>query len=149
MVELIAKDEVYAIIGAAMEVYNRLGSGFLEPVYQEALGIEFAYRVIPFCAQHEIEIIYRGRPLKKTYIADFLCFDKIIVEIKALNNLTSREEAQILNYLKATGCQVGVLINFGAHPSLEWKRIVLTKNSHPRHLHENEPEYHIEISSNG
>jgi GxxExxY protein len=147
MTELIAKDEVYAVIGAAMEVYNRLGPGFLEPVYQEALAIEFTYRSIRFHEQHPIEIVYRGRPLKKKYIADFLCYDGIVVEIKALNALTSREEAQILNYLKATGHQVGVLINFGAHPSLEWKRIVLTKNSHPRRLREDTPEYHVEISS--
>jgi GxxExxY protein len=150
MAELIYKDEVYAIIGAAMEVYNRLGPGFLEPVYQEALAVEMAYRTVPFREQAEIKIAYRGQPLKKTYIADYLCYDKIIVEIKAISSLTSREEAQTINYLKATRHKVGVLINFGAHPSLEWKRIVFTKNApsrlSSRNLREDSSEYQIEIS---
>ncbi|RMF32695.1 MAG: GxxExxY protein [Chloroflexi bacterium] len=124
---LIYKDEVYALVGAAMEVYNTLGPGFLEPVYQEALEIELAERHIPFKPQQELRIAYKGRYLRKTYVADFVVFDKIIVEIKALNRLTSREEAQLLNYLKATGMQVGVLINFGAANRLEWKRMVLTR----------------------
>jgi GxxExxY protein len=150
MAELIYKDEVYAIIGAAMEVYNRLGPGFLEPVYQEALAIEMAHRAIPLKEQAEIKITYRDQPLKKTYVADYLCYDKVIVEIKAINSLTSREEAQTINYLKATGYKVGVLINFGAHPSLEWKRIVFTKNTpsrlSSRSLREDPSEYQIEIS---
>jgi GxxExxY protein len=150
MAELIYKDEVYAIIGAAMEVYNRLGPGFLEPVYQEALAIEMAHRAIPLKEQVEIKITYRDQPLKKTYVADYLCYDKVIVEIKAINSLTSREEAQTINYLKATGYKVGVLINFGAHPSLEWKRIVFTKNTpsrlSSRSLREDPSEYQIEIS---
>jgi GxxExxY protein len=125
---LIYKDEVYTLIGAAMEVYNVLGPGFLvEPVYQEALAIEFAERLIPFQAQKELRIPYKGRYLDKTYVADFVVLDKIIVEIKALDRLTSREEAQLLNYLKATGMQVGVLINFGSTGRLEWKRMVLTE----------------------
>ncbi len=124
---LIYKDEVYALVGAAMEVYNTLGPGFLEPVYQEALEIELAERRIPFKSQQELRISYKGRRLRKTYIADFVVYDKIIVEIKALNRLTSREEAQLLNYLKATGMQVGVLINFGSANRLEWKRMVLTR----------------------
>ena len=150
MAELIYKDEVYDIIGAAMEVCNRLGPGFLEPVYQEALAIEMTHRAIPLKEQAEIKIIYHGQPLKKTYIADYLCYDKIIVEIKAISSLTSREEAQTINYLKATEHRVGVLINFGAHPSLEWKRIVFTKNApsrlSSRSLREDSPEYQIEIS---
>ena len=124
---LIYKEEVYALVGAAMEVYNTLGPGFLEPVYQEALEIELAERRIPFKPQQELRISYKGRRLRKTYIADFVVYDKIIVEIKALNRLTSREEAQLLNYLKATGMQVGVLINFGSANRLEWKRMVLTR----------------------
>ncbi len=127
MVKLLYKDEVYALVGAAMEVYNVLGPGFLEPVYQEALGIEFTERRVPSEPQKELRISYKGRYLKKTYIADFVVFGKIIVEIKALNHLTSREEAQLLNYLKATGMQVGVLINFGSAGGLEWKRMVLTQ----------------------
>lgn len=127
MVKLLYKDEVYTLVGAAMEVYNVLGPGFLEPVYQEALGIEFAERRVPSEPQKELRISYKGRYLKKSYIADFIVFGKIIVEIKALNRLTSREESQLLNYLKATGMQVGVLINFGSAGGLEWKRMVLTQ----------------------
>ncbi len=124
--ELLLKDEVYAIVGAAMEVSNVLGSGFLEAVYQEALHIELTARNIPFVAQHAVNISYKGRILRATYIPDFICYDQVIVEIKALKALTSVEEAQLLNYLKATGKPVGVLINFGA-PKLEWKRMVMTK----------------------
>ncbi len=127
MTEIIYAEEVYAIIGAAMEVHRVLGCGFLEPVYQEALEIEFSTRKIPFIPQRELHINFKGQLLKKTYIADFFAFEKIIIEIKALDKLTSREEAQVLNYLKATGMQVGVLINFGAE-SLEWKRVVFTKS---------------------
>ncbi len=127
MSKLLHKDEVYAIVGAAMEVYNTLGAGFLEPVYQEALEIELKERGIPFEAQKELRISYKERQLEKTYAADFVVFGKVIVEIKALNCLTPREEAQLLNYLKTTGLEVGILVNFGAHDKLEWKRMVLTK----------------------
>jgi GxxExxY protein len=126
MAELIYKDEVYNIVGAAMEVYNMLGSGFLEAVYQEALGIELSNMNIPAIPQQELMILYKEQPLKKTYIADFVAYEKIIVEIKALNALTSIDEAQLLNYLKATGYQVGVLINFGNPHRLNWKRMILT-----------------------
>ena len=129
MTELLCKDEVYAIVGAAMEVYNVLGPGFLEAVYQEALEIEFTERDIPFEAQQELRIAFKGRYLKKTYTSDFLVFGKVIVELKALDHLTSHDEAQLLNYLKATGMQVGVLINFGSASKLEWKRMVRTKVS--------------------
>jgi len=124
--QLLYKDEVYALVGAAMEVYNVLGPGFLEPVYQEALDLELAGRRIPFEPQRELRIAYKGRYLQKTYVADFVVFGKIIVEIKALSRLTSREQAQLLNYLKATGMELGVLINFGSADKLEWKRMVLT-----------------------
>jgi GxxExxY protein len=126
MAELILKAEVYAVIGAAMEVHGDKGCGFAEPVYQECMELELADRGIAAMLQTEMPIFYKGRRLKKTYIADFVAFDKIIVELKALDRLTSREESQVINYLKASGLEVGVLINFGA-PSLEWKRIVLTK----------------------
>ncbi len=125
--ELLFKDEVYAIVGAAMEVSNVLGSGFLEAVYQEALQIELSARKIPFVVQSAINISYKGRILRATCIPDFICYHQVIVEIKALKALTSIEEAQLLNYLKASGRPVGVLINFGA-PKLEWKRMVMTKN---------------------
>jgi GxxExxY protein len=128
MTEIIYKDEVYAIIGAAMEVYNQIGAGFLEPVYQEILEIECVARKIPAKSQYEITIYYKGKPIKKTYIADLFCYDKIIVEIKTLDKLTAREESQLINYLKASGIQVGLLINFGARPSLEWRRFILTNN---------------------
>ncbi len=128
MVELICKEEVYAIVGAAMEVYNELGPGFLEAVYQEAMEMELAARGIPFESQKELHIYYKGRQLRKTYTADFLVVGKIIVEIKALDRLTSHEEAQLLNYLKATKLQVGVLINFGAARKLEWTRRVRTES---------------------
>jgi GxxExxY protein len=126
MVELIYKNEVYAIIGAAMEVYNTLGDGFLEAVYQEALEIEFEKRQIPYVPHKGIRIGYKEVHLKKEYITDFLAYEKLIVEIKAEDNLTDRDEAQLLNYLKATGMELGILINFGSHPDLQWKRMVAT-----------------------
>ena len=128
MAELIFKEEVYAIVGAAMEVHRENGFGFSEPVYQECLAIELANRNIPFAPQTEMPIFYKGKQIKKTYIADFIAYGKIIVELKALDKLTSREEAQVINYLKVSKLEVGVLINFGA-ASLEWKRIVLTNRA--------------------
>lgn len=104
-----------------MEVHTQLGCGFLEAVYQEALEIELATRKIPYTPQKEITIAYKGKPLKKTYVADLIAYDKIIVELKALDHLTGREEAQLINYLKVTGMIVGVLFNFGGR-QLEWFR---------------------------
>jgi GxxExxY protein len=124
MSELIYKDEVFAIVGAAMEVHRVLGSGFLEGVYQEAMEIEVLTKGIPFQSQRILQIQYKSHLLKKEYIADMVCFEKIIIEFKALDKLTGREESQIINYLKATGYKVGVLINFGAQPKLEWRRFV-------------------------
>jgi GxxExxY protein len=123
-VELVYKDEVFAIVGAAMEVYNELGPGFLEPVYQEALEIELETKKLPFEPQKSLRISYKGRLLKKEYFADLIGYGKIIVELKALDRLTTREEAQLLNYLKATGIRVGLLINFGSRHKLEWRRFV-------------------------
>lgn len=128
MAKLILKDEVFSIVGAAMEVHREKSSGFAEPVYQECMEIELADRKIPAEAQKEMAIVYKGRRLKKTYLADFVAFGKIIVELKALDRLTSREESQVINYLKSSGLELGVLINFGG-PSLEWKRIVLTNRA--------------------
>ena len=122
--ELILKEEVYAVIGAAIEVHRVLGSGFLEPVYQEAMEIESVEQQLPFKAQPILKIRYKEHTLKKEYVPDFIFYDQIIVEIKALDKLSGKEQAQILNYLKATGYKVGVLINFGSHPKLEWKRFV-------------------------
>jgi len=124
MGELLYKDEVYAIIGAAIEVHREMGPGFLEPVYQEALGIEFEFRDIPNQTQVRLQINYKGKQLSKEYIPDYVCFDKIIIELKALERLSGREEAQLLNYLKVSGMRVGVLINFGSAGKLEWKRFI-------------------------
>jgi len=124
MVELIFKDEVYAIIGAALEVYNTLRPGFAEGIYQESLEIEATKRRLPFVSQQEISVFYKETRLKKFYVADFVFYEKIIVEIKALDKLTTREESQMLNYLKATRYPVGLLVNFGNPDELEWKRMV-------------------------
>jgi len=121
--ELIHKEETYKIIGAAMEVHRQLGSGFLEAVYQEALAIEFEKRKIPFKKESKLEINYKGQTLSKHYVADFVCYDKVIVETKATKELTGIDEAQVINYLKTTGLKVGLLINFGAE-SLEHKRLL-------------------------
>jgi len=125
MAELILKQEVYQIIGAAMDVYYQLGRGFLEPVYQEALEIELRRRGIPFEAQHELIIYYKGQPLEKRYVPDVVCFGQIVAELKVCDRLTGKEASQILNYLKATNNHVGLLINFGSRGTLEWKRYVL------------------------
>ncbi|MDR3555740.1 MAG: GxxExxY protein [Syntrophobacteraceae bacterium] len=122
MGELIFKDEVYAIIGAAIEVHRELPAGFLEPVYQEAFEMEMRERSIPFEAQKTLAISYKGRALRKGYIADLVCYGQIIVELKALERLSSSEESQVINYLKASGLRVGILINFGSYGKLEWKR---------------------------
>ncbi|MFB3879904.1 MAG: GxxExxY protein [Armatimonadota bacterium] len=116
----------YAVIGAAMQVHAELGFGFLEAVHQEALTVEFRRRRIPFAAQLELPIAYRGEKLKTTYRADFVCFDDLTVEIKALAALGGTEEAQLINYLKATGFELGLLLNFGAE-SLEVRRRIFSK----------------------
>ena len=125
MTELLYKEEVFAIIGAAIEVHRELGSGFLEAVYQEALEIELKKRGISFEPHKELAISYKNQQLKKAYEADIICFEKIIVELKALGKLSGKEEAQILNYLKASGLRVGLLVNFGSHGRLERQRYVL------------------------
>jgi hypothetical protein len=125
MLELLLKAEVYQIIGAAMEVYWQLGRGFLEPVYQEALEIELTRRQIPFQHQERLFIRYKGQVLKKKYVPDLILFGQIIAEVKVVDRLSGIEEAQLLNYLKATGMRVGLLINFGSRVRLEWKRYVV------------------------
>ena len=119
--------ETYQIIGAALEVTNSLGSGFLESVYQEALAMEFGLQGIPNVLQMQIGIFYKGKMLNKTFVADFVCFGKVIVELKAIREITKREEAQLLNYLKATGFEIGILLNFGSR-RLTWKRMINSIN---------------------
>jgi len=110
-----------------MEAHKEMGCGFLEPVYQEALDIEFRAQGILYKAQPAIEIFYKGKPLAKRYQPDFICFDEVVVEIKAIEQLSGTEESQIINYLKAAGLKVGLLINFGSK-SLEYKRFVYNKS---------------------
>ena len=122
---LIFEEESFAIRGACFEVYKTLGSGFLEAVYQEALAQEFRLQNIPFQEQCELMLQYKGIPLKQTYKPDFVCFGKIIVEIKAVENIAPEHEAQLLNYLKITGYPLGFLVNFGHYPKIEVRRFVL------------------------
>ena len=125
MFELLYKEEVFEIVGAAIEVHREMGNGFLEPVYQESMEIELALRKIPFDAQKRLRLFYKDVELKKEYVPDFVCFGKIIVEIKALDRLSNIEIAQLINYLHATKLKVGLLVNFGSSGKLEWKRFVV------------------------
>jgi GxxExxY protein len=117
----------YAIIGAAMEVHKQLGYGFLEPVYQDALAIEFAKRNIPFNREVKLPIVYKGQQLETTYKADFVCFDGIVVELKALARMSGTEDSQLINYLKATRFELGILFNFGTR-TLEYRRLVFSQS---------------------
>jgi GxxExxY protein len=118
--------ETYAILGVAMEVHRELGSGFLESVYQDALETEFGLRSIPYSREHAVPVYYKGEQLGGSFRADFVCYESVIVELKAIKELTDVEYAQVLHYLKATGLQRALLINFGAD-RLEYKRMVYTK----------------------
>jgi GxxExxY protein len=121
--KIVYKDESYDIIGSCMEVHKELGPGFLELVYHEALALELDLKHIPHVQEKELKITYKGVHLQKHYFADFVCYDDIILEIKAVNELSSVHVSQILNYLKATNMKLGILVNFGGK-SLEYKRIV-------------------------
>jgi GxxExxY protein len=125
MSELILAGECYKIIGACFEVYKDKGSGFLEGVFQECLELEFGFQAIPFAAQAPLSLSYKGHILKQRYVADFLCYEKVLVEIKAVEKLADEHRAQLLNYLNATDIRLGLLVNFGHHPKLEWERMVL------------------------
>ena len=122
--DLLYKDEVYAIIGAAIEVHKELGPGFLESVYEEAMVLESQARNIPCQTQVILPVHYKNQKLRKEFIADYVGYGKIIAEFKCIRRLTALEEAQILNYLKATGLELGLLINFGSSGRLEWKRFI-------------------------
>jgi GxxExxY protein len=122
---LLFKTESYAIQGAIFEVYREMGCGFLEAVYQECLEKELTLRKIPFMAQKELLLQYKGQFLRQTYKPDFICFDAIIVEIKALSQTTGEHKAQVLNYLKSTGHRLGLLVNFGCYPKATVERLVL------------------------
>ncbi len=118
--------ETFAIIGAAMETHRELRDGFLEPVYQEALALEFGARGIPFEREKLLRVYYKGQTLESYYKADFVCFGSVIVECKALSQIGGVEDAQVLNYLRITGLERAVLLNFGT-PSLQYKRLVLSQ----------------------
>ena len=127
MSDIIYRDEAYKIMAACFDVYNEKGCGFLEPVYQECLEIEFKLRDIPFLPKKSLSLNYKGHPLKCTYEPDFICWDKIIVELKAVSVLLDEHRAQVLNYLNATGCKLGLLANFAHYPKLEWERLANTR----------------------
>lgn len=121
---LLYEQETYRILGACFEVYKEKGCGFLEAVYQECLEIEFELQGMLFVPQMQLALTYKGRPLKQKYIPDFLLFDKIILEIKAVTQLADEHRAQLHNYLKATGYRIGLLVNFGHYPKVEHERII-------------------------
>ena len=123
--EFIFKDESYKILGACFEVYNEIGNGFLEAVYQECLLIEFNKQGIPFEEKPVLNIKYKDIELDQTYQPDFICYKEIILEIKSASNLREEHKAQIINYLKAAGKRLGFLINFGSHPKMEYQRIIV------------------------
>jgi GxxExxY protein len=118
-------DEVFAIQGAIFEVNRVMGTGFLEAVYQECLVLEFAARSIPFVASQPLALSYKGQPLRQTYVPDFICFGQIIVELKALRDFAPEHRAQVLNYLKATGLRLGLLVNFGGAPKARIERLIV------------------------
>ncbi|MDY0151204.1 MAG: GxxExxY protein [Candidatus Cloacimonas sp.] len=125
MAEIIYKEESYQITGAIFEVYKCLGSGFLESVYQECLSREFTRQKIPFTAQPELTIWYKDEPIMQTYKPDFICYNKIIIELKAVTELSPIHRAQLINYLKITRMSLGLLVNFGYYPKVQIERLAL------------------------
>ena len=123
--EVLFKQECYSINGAIFEVYREMGCGFLEAVYQECLSKEFALREVPFVAHPELKLMYKQQVLQQTYQPDFICYENIIVELKAVKAVAPEHQAQVLNYLKATGFRLGLLVNFGAHPKATIQRLVV------------------------
>jgi GxxExxY protein len=127
MSDIIYKNESYAIIGGCFELYNEKMCGFLEPVYEECLAIEFEYQRIPAIPKPSLTLSYRGRTLTQSYQPDFVCFAKIILELKAVSASADEHRAQVLNYLHATGFELGLLVNFGHYSKLEYERIAKTQ----------------------
>lgn len=123
--KILYKVECYAIQGAIFEVYREMGCGFLETVYQECLERELTTRGIPFIAQPDLTLNYKGKSLKQTYKPDFICYENIIVELKAVKEIAPEHKAQVINYLKATGMKIGLLVNFGHYPKAKIERIIL------------------------
>jgi GxxExxY protein len=122
--EILYREESYRLIGACFEVYREKGCGFLEPVYQECMEIELRLQSIPFVSQKPLPLEYKGCPLHSRYQPDLICFDKIVLELKAVAELTDEHRAQLLNYLKATGLKLGLLVNLGHYPKAQVERIV-------------------------
>ena len=125
MSKLIYEEEAYSIRGAVFDVYREMGSGFLEAVYQECLEKEFSLRGIPYVSQKELVLTYKGEALEQTYKPDLICYEKIIVELKAVKEIATEHKAQLFNYLKATELKLGFLVNFGSHPKATIERIVI------------------------
>ena len=127
--DFLHKDETFRIRGAIFEVYRAMGAGFLEAVYQECLAIEFARRGVPFEALKPLKLTYAGQLLRQSYVADFICYGWIIVELKAVRIIVPEHRAQLVNYLRATGMQLGLLVNFGAMPKVEIERFALSRSA--------------------
>lgn len=122
-IEFLYEKESYAIRGACFEVYKEMAPGFLEAVYQECLAKEFTRQNIPYFARQQLSLQYKGDPLVQTFVPDFICYEKIIVEIKGTREVAPEHKAQLLNYLKATGMKLGLLVNFGQHPQIQIERM--------------------------
>jgi GxxExxY protein len=131
MAEIVFKEESYKIIGACFEVYNQKGFGFTEPIYQECLAIEFSLQNIPFVAQPELQLSYKGNLLTQYFKPDFICYGQIIVEIKSLVAIVDAHRAQAINYLNATDFDLALLVNFGQHPKLAYERLAKSKERSP------------------
>lgn len=123
--KILYKEECYDLQGAIFDVYKEMGNGFLEAVYQECLENEFTRRNIPFASQQELKLTYKGQILNQTYKPDFICYDKIIVEIKAVSVVKAEHKAQLINYLKTTNLDLGLLVNFGCYPKASVNRFIL------------------------
>jgi len=128
MSEFLYQKESYALIGAAMEVYNELGAGFLEVIYHDAMKIELETHGVPFASQKPLPVYYRGHLLPHEYVADLICYDRILLELKAAKDIHEVHLAQVMNYLKVTGLALGYVINFGSPKSLQWKRVLMSDN---------------------